>query len=211
MDKEHVISELESSFHEQFAENQNHHQNILFKLLSIIGAVIVGYGYILHGYKLEPFNYTITEAIIGLIVSEALLIIGLWVVVNTAKGFRRDQLVCYRIRFKAGLIANVKYGKNEGESINDVFPYSFYPFKNKPYSINWMPDFHITFISAFLFFQLLSGVTLITKSIINDDFENHSCIIICLIIISLLISIMIINRTTKKMKKAYDIEHALIK
>jgi|SaaInlStandDraft_6_1057023.scaffolds.fasta_scaffold80305_1 hypothetical protein len=190
-------SKLEESFHEQFAINQNHHQDILFKLLSIIGAVIVGYGYILHGYN---GKYEISEAIFGLIVSEIILITGLAVVVINASGFRRDQNVCYRIRRKAEVIA--KEEKDDKEK-DFVFPYSFYPFKEKPCFYSWMPDFHKLFYLVFIVFQILSGIALIYKSVPNGEFCNNSCLIIFTILISLIISTWIQYKYTGKMKEIY--------
>lgn len=200
--KEDTSNEIIFSFHEQFAINQNHHQDILFKLLSIIGAVIVGYGYILHDYSKI---YSFSEAVFGLIVSEILLIIGLSVVVISANSFRRDQNVCYRIRRKAELTA----GKKTDEKKDDIFPYSFYPLKEKPGFFTWMPDFHQMFSVAFIIFQLLTGIVLIVKSVANKDFCDHSCLIIGFPLLSIIVSILILVAYTNKIKRLYNREQEL--
>lgn len=207
MSEDNKITNLEFSFHEQFAINQNHHQDILFKLLSIIGAVIVGYGYIIHGYKVE---YDITEAIFSLIVSEVLLIVGLAVVIINASGFRRDQNVCYRIRRKSEIIAKDKKMENEDNNKVFVFPYSFYPFDKKPCFYLWMPDFHKLFYVIFVVFQILSGIALICKSVRNNEFCAHSCLIVITVLISVILSIWLQSYYTKKMKKIYDKEKELL-
>ena len=202
--KEDSCDDIIFSFHEQFAINQNHHQDILFKLLSIIGAVIVGYGYILHDYNKI---YSFSEAIFGLITSEILLIVGLSVVVISANGFRRDQNVCYRIRRNAKHTADSR----ENEKKDDVFPYSFYPFKEKPFFFNWMPDFHQMFSIVFILFQFLTGIVLIVKSIENKDFCDHSCLIIGFPLLSIIVSIIILIAYTNKMKIHYKRELELNK
>ena len=176
--------ELELSFHRQFAENQNHHQNVLFKLLTVLAAVILGYGYILHGYSPQILHwctdtesqYEIREIIFALIVSEIVLIIGLAAVSNMGFEFRRDQLVNFKIRRKHGLIA-----RNKDE--DNIFPFSFNPMhdfvvleKNQVKVrglrfVNWMPEFHKIFSITFFIFQLICSGAFVLKTQSDNFFS----------------------------------------
>jgi len=178
-------NEIELSFHKQFAENQNHHQNVLFKLLTVLAGVILGYGYILHGYVPRLYwciqndsQYETREVIFALIVSEIVLLIGLAAVSNMGFGFRRDQLVNFKIRRKHGIIA-----RNRDE--DNIFLFSYNPMhdfvvlekddvKVKHLRlINWMPEFHKIFSITFFIFQLICCGAFVIKTQSDSFFSFH--------------------------------------
>jgi hypothetical protein len=203
-------NELELSFHRQFAENQNHHQNVLFKLLTVLAGVILGYGYILHGYS--PYfdnksQYEIREVIFALIVSQIVLMIGLAAISNMGFGFRRDQLVNFKIRLKHGLIARNKEEDN-------IFPFSYNPMHDFVFLekdevkvkglrlINWMPEFHKIFSITFFLFQLICAVAFIVKTE-SDGFFLYQEWLAYLSFAFPLLSFWILFKFHRKIKKYY--------
>jgi len=179
--------QLELSFNRQFAENQNHHQNVLFKLLTVLAAVILGYGYVLHGYQPDlglccdqpSGEYDVREAIFAFVIAQALLMIGLTTISNIAYAFRRDQLVNFKIRDKHGLIARSK-------EENNIFPFSYNPMHDfvtlhngvvvvrDLWLVNWMPGFHKLFSITFLVFQVICIAALMIKSSSDVLFDGRA-------------------------------------
>ncbi|GEM_PF-2691103 len=170
---------LEATFHQQFAINQNHHQDVLFKLLTILGAVILGYGYILHGYAPPTGNvdtdkaiqYTLSEAGVALAIAEVLLILGLALTSNMALNFRRDQLVNYKIRRRNKLIDSPIEADNIFlPTYNPLYTFASPDYKRthgknrKLRFVNWMPEFHKIFSRIFLLFQLLCILAFLVKT-----------------------------------------------
>jgi len=183
--------ELIKSFHEQFAQNQNHHQKLFFQILSVIVTVAVGYSYVytmggeIPNSDLKPSIFLLSLA---LIISTIVLGLSLVLLSNMAYGFRRDQFVNNRIRKQAKLIHN----KDES---NDIFPKSYDPAwsfnkKQKEYSrklrkmffpirityglwiwvlkrLSWMPNFHNS-----LFFMLGLIQILLLASYVFNPFDN---------------------------------------
>lgn len=183
--------ELIKSFHEQFAQNQNHHQRLFFQILSVIVTVTVGYSYVytmggeLPNSDLKPSIFLLS---LTLIISTIVLGLSLVLLSNMAYGFRRDQFVNNRIREQSKLI------HNEDPS-NDIFPKSYDPAwsfnkKQKCYKdrldsmpiivritygqwiwvlkrLSWMPNFHNS-----LFFMLILIQILLLVSYIFNPFDN---------------------------------------
>jgi len=183
--------QLINSFHEQFAQNQNHHQKLFFQILSVIVTVTVGYSYVytmggkLPNPELKPSIYLLSLA---LIISTIVLGLSLVLLCNMAYGFRRDQYVNNRIRKHAKLIHNENFK-------DDIFPKSYDPawsFNKKmdKYTIrlkgmnflvritygawvwilkrlSWMPNFHNS-----LFFMLALIQILLLISYIFNPFDN---------------------------------------
>ncbi|MET2984170.1 hypothetical protein [Aureibaculum conchae] len=183
--------ELIKSFHEQFAENQNHHQKVFFQILSVIVTVAVGYSYVYTmGGKIPSSNLkpSIFLLSLALIISTIVLGLSLVLLSNMAYGFRRDQYVNNKIRKHARLIHN----ENE---LDDIFPKTYDPTysfkkKQKKYSkklrkmskpirltygiwvwilkrLSWMPNFHNS-----LFFMLGLIQILLLVSYIFNPFDN---------------------------------------
>ena len=183
--------ELIRSFHEQFAQNQNHHQKLFFQILSVIVTVAVGYSYVytmggeIPNTDSKPSTFLLSLA---LIISTIVLGLSLVLLSNMAYGFRRDQYVNNRIRKQANLIHN----QNE---LEDIFPKSYDPAwsfnkKQKDYSkrlkkmpfliritygmwiwilkrLSWMPNFHNS-----LFFMLALIQILLLLSYLFNPFDN---------------------------------------
>lgn len=140
------------SFHEQFAENQNHHQKSFLQVLALLITVLVGFGYLYVGMgNGEDCNGITRETIyIALALSMVLLSLAMALIVNMAYGFRRDQSVACRIRLKGGVM------EKEGDvpSDNRVFPKAFNPV-NKSCWLCWMPGFHNIFFIALFIIKLI--------------------------------------------------------
>src|SRR3990172_6735589 len=92
--------EIVKSFHEQFAQNQNHHQKLFLQVLAVLLTVIVGYEYIYIriGTKSQELNITIQTLYAFLSLSFYLLSLAIALICNMALGYRRDQLVACNIR-----------------------------------------------------------------------------------------------------------------
>lgn len=200
-DDEQRRFELLLSFHQQFAENQNHHQNVLFKLITVLVTVIVGYGYILHGHNVKP-GYDNKELVFALIIAEFLLIIGFAVVCNMAYGFRRDQLVNFKIRNKYGIIST------EGKCDN-IFPHHYNPmhkfFKNGEKTseieiFNWQPEFHRIFSIALLIFQF----SLIVPFCLKIDYFYSILIGFPTLLIIAIISVNVLYYFETKIEEIYE-------
>ena len=120
--------DIELGFHNQFAENQNHHQKLFFQTLSIVVTVIIGYGYVytsggeMGSTDTDPSLLMLSAA---LWVASLMLGAGSVILLNMAYGFRRDQLVVCRIRQKAGLLGT----DHTSDSLSDehIFPKTFDP------------------------------------------------------------------------------------
>jgi hypothetical protein len=182
--------ELQKSFVEQFSINQNNHQSLFTKVLSLLLTVIIGFGYVYtNGGKLEKLLQTQNEFLLvsSFMVATTIVFFGVVLVTNLALGYRRDQFVVDRIRRSSGLLCP---GSNKS-----IFPESYSPivsleqkkeiydnFKRatrfvtrlKRYTIivylwryidyrtNWMPNYHsIHFmVLSFLNFLLVAILTL---------------------------------------------------
>ena len=183
--------ELIKNFHEQFAQNQNHHQKVFFQILSVIVTVTVGYSYVytmggdLPNPKLKPSTFLLS---LSLIISTIVLGLSLVLLCNMAYGFRRDQYVNNKIRKKTKLIHNT-------DPKDDIFPKSYDPAwsfnrKQKEYlkrlkkmniptritygiwvwilmRLSWMPNFHNS-----LFFMLSLIQVLLLVSYIFNPFDE---------------------------------------
>jgi hypothetical protein len=161
---QNLKDQLMISFHDQFAENQNHHQQSFIQVLSVLLTVIIGYGYVLSNggdfdqeYKVDSFLLQ-TAFVIASIIN----CFGILVILNNAHAFRRDQFVVSKIRETAGLISD-----DPNQNSNFIFPSNFNPSKsylekkkrwekykskrwfyqydvNKRYhfAVSWMPNFY---------------------------------------------------------------------
>jgi len=125
MKEEKFKFELMKSFHEQFAQNQNHHQNLFIQVVSILLTVIIGFGYTLFNFKatgesnnnstIGLFEFTCAFAI-----SEIILSLGIALVSNMALGYRRDQLMNTRIREAAKITVDSETDKENKKEVEKV-------------------------------------------------------------------------------------------
>jgi len=166
--------ELLKSFHQQFAQNQNHNQNLFIQVLSILLTVMIGFGYTLFNFKVSNlvsngiglFEFTIAFAI-----SEFILLIGVALVSSMAVTYRREQLLNTKINETAQITEDTTSEKNY-----KIFPTSYNPMKNyykkvsenKKMFFDWMPDFHIIFSRMFLIIQLFLIFIYFTKIFTNS-------------------------------------------
>ena len=163
MDMSQYRIDILTSFNEQFAQNQNNHQNLFIQVVSILLTVVLGFGFALSvfggsatdkGYKIELLEFSVAFC-----AAESILLLGISLVSNMALGFRRDQLVNAVIREKARVTEDTA---TEGRW--RIFPASYNPAKgytqrrnNKErfLCLTWMPNFHVAFTSSLFGFQIL--------------------------------------------------------
>jgi len=182
MKEEEFKFELMKSFHEQFAQNQNHHQNLFIQVVSILLTVIIGFGYTLFNFKatgesnnnstIGLFEFTCAFAI-----SEIILSLGIALVSNMALGYRRDQLMNTRIREAAKITVDTATKVDDkifASSYNPMKNYynKFYN-KNKSMRIDWMPNFHLIFSITIITIEFLVVLIYFTKLGLNSFIEVH--------------------------------------
>lgn len=173
--------ELAKSFHSQFAENQNHHQTIFLQLLTLLLTIFAGNGYLYS--KLiddKSFNFIVETIYFFLLISSAILTLGMALVLNMGYNFRRDQLATCLIRKRAKAMTNC--------IDTTYFLASFNPSKHTGL-ISWVPGFQFIF---FLFLFLLKPF-LITGVVFGSMTQPCSCTFTVLMSISLFISILSIT------------------
>jgi len=228
MKEEKFKFELMKSFHEQFAQNQNHHQNLFIQVVSILLTVIIGFGYTLFNFKatgesnnnstIGLFEFTCAFAI-----SEIILSLGIALVSNMALGYRRDQLMNTRIREAAKITVDSetdKENKNEVEKVNyKIFASSYNPMKNyfnkvynenKSMRIDWMPNFHIIFSITIITIQFLVVLIYFTKLAIanflkysENSIFDYSSLISIVGIVSCCFSFWLIHHFHNTLRKFY--------
>ncbi|MEO8948596.1 MAG: hypothetical protein ABI308_09325 [Mucilaginibacter sp.] len=152
--------DLLRSFHEQFAENQNHHQTVFIQFISAVLAVLVGYGFVYTNTSIsaDPFivirckeaiiSYSLIDLVGAYLIAQTILGLLVTLTANIGYGFRRDQFVNFRIRQKH--IAE--------ETYTAVFPANFDP-GNKGWE-QYLPEFNRMFIYALTIIQVLLIVSI---------------------------------------------------
>lgn len=159
--------ELLKTFHEQFAQNQNHHQDLFIKFLSAVFIVIAAYFIIYVNTQSfakwhdstfvansnEITSYAIWHLIGAYFIAQIIFLIMLIVVTNMGYNFRRDQKVNYNIRIK--LLAEALYKEIFNEK-------SFNP-NNLKFN-DYLPGFHLIFSISIFLLQVLLLITIIFKS-----------------------------------------------
>lgn len=149
------------SIHEQFAENQNHHQGLFIQLLIALFILFGGFGYV-YVYTVDPtdsipysqtfiqcgyFSYAILIAV-GFIVSLVLLLLNC-VILHLGYSFRRDQVINMKIRLY------------KLENYEKIFEDLYKP-TNKS-CFKYLPDFYAIFFWAITILQLIIFISLCTK------------------------------------------------
>lgn len=176
--------ELLISFHKQFAENQNHHQQLLITMVSAVAIALVGYSTVYVNTTTQANLWDITRDKDAHIISYSLVTLGVaylfaqiifWLLglvnLNIGYGFRRDQIVNKEIRLKylgteySSIFGNKPHYNPEGKSITE-----------------FLPDFNTNFQVFLVLLQLLLMLTIDlsifhTKSI-EVDFASmsHVCL-----------------------------------
>jgi len=163
--------EIVKSFHEQFAQNQNHHQKLFLQVLAVLLTVLVGFGYlyIRVGAKQNGINVTLETIYAFLAMSMFLLSLAIALILNMSLGFRRDQLVACNIRVKIGVM------KVDDKNTDSYFPSKFNPV-GKTNFFTWMPEFHqIFFVALILIKVILIGSLTLNSNMpifINNKIPN---------------------------------------
>ena len=160
IDKVTIAEDIIKSFHEQFAQNQNHHQKLFLQILAVLLTVIVGFGYIyirIEAKDKNEVNITVETIYLFLSLSLFLLSLAIALLSNMALGFRRDQLVASNMRAKVGILKNPQ--KNDGYFITSFNPVG------KTRFLLWMPEFHL----IFFLFLIIIKIILFTGVILNNS------------------------------------------
>ncbi len=156
-------ADIVKSFHEQFAQNQNHHQKLFLQILTVLLTVLVGFGYIyvrVNALSME-LRVTVDTLYVFLVLAVYLLSLGIALILNMALGFRRDQMAAANIRVKTGVMGAC-------DSKTELFfPPSFNPVKEKRGMFAWMPEFH----GIFLLTLIVVKVFLICGVLLNPEFQ----------------------------------------
>jgi hypothetical protein len=172
--------ELLSSFHQQFAENQNHLQTVFIQFISAVLVVLVGYGFVYtnmtaqakfadlvkEGSVLKSYDildlfgsYLIAQTILGLLVT---------LTANIGYSFRRDQFVNFNIRHHY-------LDKKEYEAIFGIRSYD----PRGKWLGNYLPEFNRMFIFAIYIIQLILFWSILTWLYSYGNFSffgAHWCI-----------------------------------
>lgn len=177
------------TLHEQFAENQNHHQKLFIQFLIALLVLFAGFGYVyVHTIPDVPYVQTYIEVksnveyfsgsillITAIIVSTIMLLLNL-ILLNQGYGFRRDQLINKKIRKKH---LNRNYKKIFGRLYNS---------SGKGF-LDFLPDFYAIFFWFITVFQLFILVSVMFKT------ETY-----CLVLMPFLLSIFFYHKTYSKYK-----------
>lgn len=167
LDKKSIGEEIVKSFHEQFAQNQNHHQKLFLQVLAVLLTILVGFGYlyIRVGVDSNEVNITIETIYVFLSLSFYLLTLSIALISNMALGFRRDQLVACNIRVKSGAMC-VNTDNDNGYFISDFNPVGKHTY------LLWMPEFHIIFFFLLLIIKVLLFSSLLFSSSYDINFKS---------------------------------------
>jgi len=177
-----VKNALLLKLHEQFADNQNHHQRVFVQFLVALITLFAGYGYIyIHidtslansplliskSVESEYFAPEILLLVSTVVLAILSLLCGLLLIMGY--GFRRDQFLNFKIR--------KKYLKN-GE-YEHVFGKLYDP-TNKG-MLDFLPDFYTLFFVFILFFQLLVFSATFCKTVyLSQNDGCSSCLVLLL-------------------------------
>lgn len=131
------------SFHEQFAQNQNHHQKLFLQVLVVLLSVLTGFAYLYVRVdtKSSEISVKMDTLYYYVILSMFLLSMAISLICNMALGFRRDQLMAANIRVITGVM--------DPKSNDGYFFKSFNP-QGKTEILKWMPEFHLIFFIALI-------------------------------------------------------------
>ena len=164
LDNKLIGEDIVNSFHEQFAQNQNHHQKLFLQVLAVLLTVLVGFGYLYIRVDVESKEVKITSETIYVFMSLSfyLLSLSIALISNMALGFRRDQLVACNIRVKTGTMT---LKSNDNYFIGDFNPVGKHKY------ILWMPEFHIIFFFTLLLIKILLITSLLFSSAYNIGFS----------------------------------------
>lgn len=194
---EYILLDL----HNQFANNQNHHQSVFTQFLIALLSLFAGYGYvyihtsgevsaccqqlIINSVGVEYYSPTIlllTSAVVLAVL--ALLNVLL---LNLGYSFRRDQHVNKKIREK--FLDKSEYESTFGELYNS---------DNKLYT-DFLPNFYAIFFWFIFGFQVF--ILIITASRVLGTLESEKCCNCLLLLLDLSLTILSITLYIKTYMK----------
>lgn len=205
--------ELLKSFHEQFAQNQNHHQTVFIQFISAVIVVIVGYALVFantssdakifdvtRDVNLKVTSYAIIHLFGSFFAAEFILTLLCIVLLNIGYGYRRDQNVIDKIRI-------FYMGENEHKIIFGVNERKPFKATDKNFC-NYLPDFNFIFITFIFTLQLLLITSLFyaINHFVNfnlslaDNWFLHGLLVV-LIILPIIISGYSFGHYYRKYKK----------
>ena len=177
-EKSKFAEQLALSFHEQFAQNQNHHQRMFVQVLAVLITVLVGFGYAYTGLQNgssdggNAVNMEFDMLYASLMISMVLLSLAIALIVNMAYGFRRDQTTACRIRVNAG--AMMAWDDSDDREI--FFPAGYNPVEKTDRC--WMPEYHNIFFIALIAIKFVLIFIVIDKAIFSiDSLDKHGVLI----------------------------------
>lgn len=159
-DKENT-NQLLQCLHQQFSENQNHHSGLFIQILIALFALFGVLGYVAFNTKSFNFindaNYNdIAYCLTTTLVSLVLLLLNK-LVLGYGYGFRRDQRINQRIRFKF-------LGGEDG--YKEIFRDQYKADNKGKYS--YLPSFHMIFFCAITIGQFMLCLSMLILSIVSD-------------------------------------------
>jgi len=148
--KQELKKEILLGFHTQFAENQRTREQSFLKILSYLGAIIIGYAFVYH----KSAEYSHNELSLVAILSVALLFFGSLVILTIAYNYRRDQIINAKIKGYVDVIGD-----------KNIFPINYDPRKSKSLKkwYSWIPDFLLVFFCLFPIVQIILLISYILK------------------------------------------------
>lgn len=187
--------------HNQFANNQNHHQSVFTQFLIALLSLFAGYGYVyIHtssevsafcqqlivnsvGVEYYSPNFLLLTSAVVLAVLALLNVLLL----NLGYSFRRDQHVNKKIREK--FLDKSEYESTFGELYNS---------DNKSFT-DFLPNFYAIFFWFIFGFQVF--ILIITSSRVLGTLESEKCCNCLLLLLDLsltILSILLYLRTYRK-------------
>ncbi|WP_071146703.1 hypothetical protein [Bacteroides ihuae] len=186
------------SLHEQFAENQNHHQGIFIQLLVSLLVLFGGFGYVFVHTK-EDIEYSQTYIndfffsnsillSVSLVVILVLLLLNL-IVLHLGYSFRRDQYLNMKIRMH---ILKEEY--------SNIFDELYNPLNKKYWS--YLPNFYAIFFWAITISQIVIFAAICGKGgLVNFNKYSFYLIELSLCILAIVSSFIYYRKSYNKYKK----------
>jgi len=188
--------ELLKTFHDQFAVNQNSNQGLFLQSVSILVTALVAYGYAFVNVMKGGISYL--DFGLTLLLSVGILMLGIFLICNSAYLYRRDQIIITKIRKESKVTQDTTKTK-----IFAIIPnkFNFNALDGKYYFSNWMPGYYEIFFWTLLIAEIFIVFSFILKTTqiwINSIclFDNCCCIFFvpkcCLFCLCFLITLIVI-------------------
>ncbi|MBK7105540.1 MAG: hypothetical protein IPH62_09675 [Ignavibacteriae bacterium] len=184
-------NDILNSFHSQFAQNQNHHQDLFIKFVSAV--LIVTAGYIIVFANTSSYaefdevlyfkdshiikSYSLLHLGGAYYLAQIIFVLMAFIVLNMGYNYRQDQKVNYNIRIKA-------LGKPLNDIIFDVKGF-------KPAELNFLdflPGFHKIFYLILLTFEFLFFISILIR--FNKFLHYNSRLFVIIFLAPILVSLI---------------------